>query len=240
MKLERGCIRRIDGAWGSGILQLKIETVRIRADSDNRFRFEAVGDIRNIPADNGPTIRTLEALFGDVITPGHTFNPDSVIGREVFYMLDDMGVCLQAIMDVDDWDLYEMWLAGCGLPMEEDITNQGVLHGDRIANVLLHNTTWSSPEAFEQAYIDNTGVASVPLAMRDYLDSLEALRLPYTVIDVEGDVCQPMIPYYLAWDAFREGVDAARSDIVAKVFDLDREHGYWIKVQPEDTGDNKC
>ena len=54
-----------------------------------------------VHADNGPTIRALDAAFGGVIGAGHSFNSDAVIGKEVYWVFDDMGLTLGGFCPVD-------------------------------------------------------------------------------------------------------------------------------------------
>jgi len=74
----RGRIEGIHGSWGSGLA-----TVLIR-DEDGR--------LETLYADNGPLVRALEAMFGEIIEPGHTVNVEAVIGREIEYGTDELGM----------------------------------------------------------------------------------------------------------------------------------------------------
>lgn len=58
MKTYTGTIKRFIGSWESGLGYLIIETKN--------------GDQKQVPCENGPTVRALEDAFGNVITAGHT------------------------------------------------------------------------------------------------------------------------------------------------------------------------
>ena len=45
-----------------------------------------------IPCQNGPTVRALEAAFGDAIGPGHTVNQEGIKGKRIRYSVDEIGV----------------------------------------------------------------------------------------------------------------------------------------------------
>lgn len=50
------------------------------------------GAVKRVLADNGPAIRAFHAAFGDVILPGHRFNPDALKGKRIEYQTDDLGM----------------------------------------------------------------------------------------------------------------------------------------------------
>ena len=75
-----GEIVGFSGSWGSGIGFLS-------------FRDEEGGE-HSIPCDNGPTVRALDAAFGDIIAPGHTVDCGALEGKRVAWWLDDMGLML--------------------------------------------------------------------------------------------------------------------------------------------------
>ncbi len=50
--------------------------------------------------DNGPTVRSLDAIFGDVITEGHGFDPSKVVGKEVKFYATSYGL-LEGLGPVD-------------------------------------------------------------------------------------------------------------------------------------------
>jgi hypothetical protein len=74
--MERGTI--IDAKARGGLLSL---TIRGPDGTDT----EALGD-------NGPTVRALMGIFGREIVRGHTLLVDRVIGQEIVYELDDLGL----------------------------------------------------------------------------------------------------------------------------------------------------
>ena len=71
------------GSWGSGIAILLVKTEE--------------GYLKEIPCDNGPTVRALEAIFGDAIGSNHTINVDAIKGKKIVYEMDDMGLVLGRI-----------------------------------------------------------------------------------------------------------------------------------------------
>ena len=79
--MDRGTIGGFMGSWGSGLGYLVING-------------------RPIPCHNGPTIRALEACFGDVLAPGHTVNQESIAGKEIRYSVGPWGV-LEAFSPVE-------------------------------------------------------------------------------------------------------------------------------------------
>lgn len=86
------------GSWGSGLAQLRVK------DLDT-------GEVRDVPADNGPLGRALGAAFGAVIS-GHKIDQGAISDKEIFYVMDDMGLCMGGFVPVceaDDelWDAYE-------------------------------------------------------------------------------------------------------------------------------------
>ncbi len=100
MEIRRGTIQGFNGSWSSGIGFLLIK------DSQT-------GEVESIPAENGCTVRALEAAFGNVIGDGHCVdNQGNHIGQEVFWSLDDMGLVLGGFTPVNEAnqeliDLYE-------------------------------------------------------------------------------------------------------------------------------------
>ena len=80
-KILRGKIKGFQGSWGSGLGSLVME------DED--------GDTILVPCENAQTVRTLEAAFGNVISPGHSVDPaGGHVGREIYYSMDDFGLLL--------------------------------------------------------------------------------------------------------------------------------------------------
>lgn len=88
MNVHKGKILGLKGSWLSGLAMLTVET--------------ETGAIKDIPCDNAPTVRALEAAYGNVIQPGHRFSMAAIKGKEIFYSLDDMGLVLAAFTPVED------------------------------------------------------------------------------------------------------------------------------------------
>jgi len=85
----KGTILGFYGSWGSGIATLSIKTES--------------GEHVNIPCDNGPTVRALDAIF-DCIGSGHTINVDKIKGKKIKYEMDDMGLVLGWIAPDEETD----------------------------------------------------------------------------------------------------------------------------------------
>ena len=79
--MRKGTIIEFRGSWSSGLGYLIIEDSRTH-------KVEAV------PCDNAPTVRALEAAFGDTITPGHTANGTGYKGKEIYWDYDESGLVL--------------------------------------------------------------------------------------------------------------------------------------------------
>ena len=73
----RGKIKKLEGTFGSGLAILYIET--------------DIGTQR-VYCENAQTVRALDAMFDNVIGPGHTVNQEAIVGQEVICMVgaDDM------------------------------------------------------------------------------------------------------------------------------------------------------
>jgi len=79
---HRGKIVRFEGSWGSGLGFLTIE------DSETHA-------LMIVPCDNAPTVRALEAAFGNVMGSAHDVNGNgSHIGKEIYWSYDEMGLVL--------------------------------------------------------------------------------------------------------------------------------------------------
>jgi len=78
--VKKGVIRGFSGSWHSGIASLTVE--------------HEDGTVVDIPCDNAYTVRALDAAFGDVITAGHSVNQESIVGEEIYYSYDEMGLLL--------------------------------------------------------------------------------------------------------------------------------------------------
>jgi len=72
--MRTGVIKDLEHTSGSGGITIVME------------------DGTRLLADNGPTIRSFDAMYGDVIIPGeHTFDKSKVIGKKIKYHIDDYG-----------------------------------------------------------------------------------------------------------------------------------------------------
>jgi len=77
-KLHKGTILGFSGSWGSGMGFLKI-----KKDS---------GEVVNVPCDNAPTVRSLEACYGDTIGEGHTVkSKPAFVGKKIYYEMESWG-----------------------------------------------------------------------------------------------------------------------------------------------------
>jgi hypothetical protein len=77
-KYNTGTITGFKGSWSSGMAMLVI-------------------DGKDIPCDNGHTVRTLASMFPDIIGTGHTVNVQALVGKRVHWVYDDMGLMLGGI-----------------------------------------------------------------------------------------------------------------------------------------------
>lgn len=79
---RQGVIMGFMGSGGSGIGVLLIE------DSET-------GQMEMVPCENGPTVRALESVFGDVIGAGHTVRANGgYVGQQIEWDYDDLGQVL--------------------------------------------------------------------------------------------------------------------------------------------------
>ena len=81
-EMRRGTITGFSGHWLSGIGYLLVDGV-------------------GVPCENAPTVRALEGAFGDVIAEGHTVDQEAIIGRQIYYSMDDLGLVLGGFTPVD-------------------------------------------------------------------------------------------------------------------------------------------
>ena len=89
---HRGRIQGFEGSWGSGLGFLTIE------DSETHR-------LMRIPCDNAPTVRALEAAFGNVIGSAHDVNGNGGhIGKEIYWSHDEMGLVLGGFTPVESLD----------------------------------------------------------------------------------------------------------------------------------------
>ena len=79
MEIRRGILVEFQGTQESGVGYLLI-------------RDSKTGIIESVPCENAPTVRALEACFGNTITEGHTAEGVGYKGREVFWTCDWLGV----------------------------------------------------------------------------------------------------------------------------------------------------
>ena len=75
-----GKIIDLKGERGSGIATLTILT-------NQKERLQ-------VYCDNSPTVRALDAAFGGVVGPGHTFNIEAIRGRWIEFDVDQFGLLL--------------------------------------------------------------------------------------------------------------------------------------------------
>lgn len=86
-KIYKGKIKGFESSFSSGLANLVIEN--------------DLGNIENIPCDNGTTVRSLEEAFGDVITDGHTANGKGYMDKEIYYAMESWGT-MKWFMPVDE------------------------------------------------------------------------------------------------------------------------------------------
>lgn len=88
-EIKKGKITGFSGSFGSGIGYLGVDD-------------EKDGHVE-VPCDNGPTVRSLQAAFGNAIGPGHTVNSEGGhVGQTIYYVMDDMDLCLGGFVPEDD------------------------------------------------------------------------------------------------------------------------------------------
>jgi hypothetical protein len=73
MKLSK--ITGFAGSWQSGVATIYL-------------------DDEPVPCENAPTVRALASMFPNVISQGHSIDVSSIIGKEVLWVYDDMGLML--------------------------------------------------------------------------------------------------------------------------------------------------
>lgn len=79
MNQYRGKIVEFRGSFSSGMAMLVIN--------------DRVRGVVSVPCENAPTVRALDACFGNVIGAGHTVRSDGGhIGQDIFYSIDDLGI----------------------------------------------------------------------------------------------------------------------------------------------------
>ncbi len=78
----RGIIEGFAGSWHSGLAMIMISG-------------------RLVHCDNAPTVRALDACFGNVITSAHTVNVKAIQGKDIVYSYD--GLVMSAFTPTRDW-----------------------------------------------------------------------------------------------------------------------------------------
>ena len=87
--IHKGKILGFQGSWYSGIAHLIIWSDK--------------GERELIPCENAPTVRALEAAFGNVIGNAHDVKGNgSHIGKEIFWTYDEMGLILGGFIPVKE------------------------------------------------------------------------------------------------------------------------------------------
>jgi hypothetical protein len=84
MECTRGIIEGFGGSWGSGIGVLYISGIPVNCE-------------------NAQTVRSLDACFGNVITSGHGVNQNAIIGKDIVYTTDRLGM-LEGFTPYEDWE----------------------------------------------------------------------------------------------------------------------------------------
>jgi hypothetical protein len=84
--VHRGIIEGFRGSYGSGLGYLIVSG-------------------KPIPCDNGQTVRSLEAAFGNAIGEGHTVNNEGgFIGQDIVFSYDDMGLMMEGFTPTEDFE----------------------------------------------------------------------------------------------------------------------------------------
>jgi hypothetical protein len=87
-EIYKGKIVQLAGSWGSGLAALTVEDER--------------RGLTVLHWDNGPTVRALDAAFGDVIDRNHTFDNAAIRDKEIYYFMDEFGLCLGGFIPVEE------------------------------------------------------------------------------------------------------------------------------------------
>jgi len=87
--LKRGVIESFSGSHMSGIAFLTISG-------------------KSIPCDNAPTVRALEQAYGNIIQPDHSADISSIIGKEIYFKMDDMDLLLEGFIPVEELGLEDI------------------------------------------------------------------------------------------------------------------------------------
>ena len=86
--VHKGKIVGFQGSWDSGLGYLTIK------DSKTH-------ELKSVPCENAPTVRALEAAFGNVVGNAHDVRvKGGHIGKEIFWTYDEMGLVLGGFMPV--------------------------------------------------------------------------------------------------------------------------------------------
>jgi hypothetical protein len=121
---HHGIIIGFAGTWMSGMGYLHIVDIE-------------TGIVEAVPCENGPTVRALEACFGNVI--GNAHNVDDTgghIGQEIFWDYDEFGLTLGGFTPVDEWDPendYDEEMEGETMTRNEALKeiHEGLVNGQR-------------------------------------------------------------------------------------------------------------
>lgn len=75
--MKTGTIIDLRGSWGSGLATLVLKVGK---------------KVHEVHCENGMTVRALDSMFGDVITPGHCVDVDAIRGKKVNFTVDSLGL----------------------------------------------------------------------------------------------------------------------------------------------------
>ncbi len=101
MTLYQGTITGFIGSWGSSIANLLIDGLPVLCE-------------------NAPIVRALEGAFGNVIGNNHCVNQDAIIGQEIIYSTDYMGM-LEGFTPIEDYTGEEIPPEGLEINLTEEI-----------------------------------------------------------------------------------------------------------------------
>ena len=88
MKIYKSEIVDLWGSWGSGVCKVTLKDV-------------GTDIVRDVPAENPTFIRALASAYGG-ISPGHSFDVDSVRGKVIYWGYDDMGLLMAGFVPEDE------------------------------------------------------------------------------------------------------------------------------------------
>jgi hypothetical protein len=84
MEATRATISHFQGSWSSGLATLVFE------------------DGSHVLADSGPLGRALDSAF-DCVGPGHCIDNSKINGKEIVYLMDDMGLTMAGFVPYEEW-----------------------------------------------------------------------------------------------------------------------------------------